>query len=230
VTECRSETETPGRGVPATALPTPAAPTAPRASTAAASAAAASEVSVWDAAGADFAAYRAGDEAALDRLVHRLTPVLWHVVRAYRLDTATAEDVVQTTWFTLVRNAASVDDPRAVGRWLTVTARREAWRCSRASGREDRLPEEDLDRHESAAESPEGAAVREARDGALWAAVKQLSERCQRLVRLVAFVERPSYAEVSAQLGMPVGSIGPTRARCLIRLRELMVEAGWRPA
>jgi RNA polymerase sigma factor (sigma-70 family) len=186
--------------------------------------------SVWAAAGADFAAYRTGDQAALERLVHRLTPILWQVVRAYRLDAATAEDVVQTTWLTLVRNAESVDDPRAVGRWLTVTARREAWRCARAGTREDRLPEEDLDRHEARDESPEGAAVRNARDGALWAAVRRLPERCQRLVRLVAFVERPSYADISAELGMPVGSIGPTRARCLVRLGELLAQAGWRPA
>jgi RNA polymerase sigma factor (sigma-70 family) len=184
----------------------------------------------WERAGALFLRWREGDSRAMDELVRLMTPVLWHVVRAYGLDAALAEDVVQTTWLTLVRNAASVDDPRAVGRWLTVTARREAWRVARAGTREDHLAEEDLDRRESRDESPEGAAVRTARDGALWAAVRELPERCQRLVRLVAFVERPSYAEISAQLGMPIGSIGPTRARCLVRLGELLAQAGWRPA
>lgn len=185
---------------------------------------------LWDAAALDFAAYRAGNASALDDLVHRLTPVLWQIVRAYRLDVPTAEDVVQSTWLTLVRRADSIEDPQAVGRWLTVTARREAWRAARMSGRVESVGDDDLDLRESALEAPEAAALRTARDGALWESVNLLSERCQRLLRVVAFVERPSYADIAADLHMPVGSIGPTRARCLAKLRELLATAEWQPA
>ena len=188
---------------------------------------------VWTDAAADFAAYRAGDRDGLDRLVHRLTPVLWHVVRAYGLDTATAEDVVQSTWLALMRHADRVSDPQAVGRWLTVTARREAWRVARQASRIDSYPnlvEEQLDVRPDNGEEPEAAAVRQARDQALWQAVGLLSERCQRLLRVLAFVDRPSYTELSAELGMPVGGIGPTRGRCLGKLRAMLTGLDWRTA
>ena len=188
---------------------------------------------LWTDAAADFAAYRAGDRDGLDRLVHRLTPVLWHVVRAYGLDSATAEDVVQSTWLALMRNADRVSDPQAVGRWLTVTARREAWRVAKQASRVDTIPdlaEEQLDVRPDTAEEPEAAAVRQARDQALWQAVAALPERCQRLLRVLAFVDRPSYTELSAELGMPVGGIGPTRGRCLDKLRALLAGMDWRTA
>ena len=87
--------------------------------------------SVWDAAGTSFARWRSGDPAALDDLVKVMSPILWHVVRATGLGREQSEDVVQTAWLALVRNAQSVGDPQAVARWLCTTARREAWRVSR---------------------------------------------------------------------------------------------------
>jgi len=185
---------------------------------------------VWVVAAEHFAAYRAGEREALDRLVRLMTPTLWHVARAHRIDPVTAEDVVQNTWLALVRNAEAIDDPRAVVRWLTVTARREAWRSARTAGRAEPTPAELFDIRESDAEDPESAAVRESRDDLLWTAVARLSERCRHLVRIVAFVERPNYADVSEALGMPVGSIGPTRARCLAKLRALLADVDWRTA
>jgi RNA polymerase sigma factor (sigma-70 family) len=185
---------------------------------------------MWSDAAADFAAYRSGDRDGLDRLVHRLTSVLWHVVRAYGLDSATAEDVVQSTWLALMRNAERVEDPQAVGRWLTVTARREAWRVAKQAARLDPSDDEQLDVRPDTGEEPEAAAVRQARDEALWQAVGLLSERCQRLLRVLAFVDRPSYTDLSAELGMPVGGIGPTRGRCLEKLRTLLVGMDWRTA
>jgi RNA polymerase sigma factor (sigma-70 family) len=185
---------------------------------------------MWTDAASDFAAYRAGDRDGLDRLVHRLSPVLWHVVRAYGLDAATAEDVVQSTWLALMRNAERVSDAQAVGRWLTVTARREAWRVAKQASRIDTADEEQLDVRPDTAEQPEAVAVRQARDKALWQAVAALPERCQRLLRVLAFVDRPSYTELSAELGMPVGGIGPTRGRCLEKLRVLLAGMDWRTA
>jgi RNA polymerase sigma factor (sigma-70 family) len=186
---------------------------------------------VFSAAAVDFAAWREGDRSALDRLVAILTPVLWQVVRAYRLDRPTAEDVVQATWMALVRKGHRIEEPQAVVRWLTVTARREAWRSARRRPREEPTEDDVLDRFRATAEEPETAALREGRDRALWTAFRQLSVRCQRLLRVVASAERPDYTRLAAELGMARGSIGPTRARCLARLRTMLGGmADWRTA
>jgi RNA polymerase sigma factor (sigma-70 family) len=184
-----------------------------------------------DEAALDMVAWRDGDAAALDRLVRLLTPMLWHVVRAYRLDQASAEDVVQTTWLALVRHRDAVGDPQAVVRWLTVTARREAWRLAKAAQRVETTDDAVLDLRADGEEGPEATAVRRRRDEALWRAVAALPERCQRILRIVAFTERADYASLSTELGMPVGSIGPTRGRCLAKLRARLGAAGeWRTA
>jgi RNA polymerase sigma factor (sigma-70 family) len=185
-------------------------------------------VEVADLSAARFRAYRAGEPGALDALVHSLTPLLWHIVRAYGLDTATAEDVVQNTWLTLVRKADSIDEPQAVLRWLTVTARRDAWRAARSAGRVD-LTDDDtvLDVREQGV-GPEAGLLKAEDDRALWAAVGKLNERCQRLLRVIAFHDRPDYSALSQELGMPMGSIGPTRGRCLDKLRaHLASDTAW---
>ena len=183
---------------------------------------------LWDAAARNFAAWRAGDPAALEGLVRALTPVLWHLARSYGLDRETAEDVVQTTWLALVRRADTLRDPQAVWRWATVTTRREAWRMSRAGQRESVAEPETLDAAAPAVPGPEGVVLSGAIARALWRQVARLTERCRRLLRVIAFDERPDYAALSAELGMPVGSIGPTRGRCLEKLRGLLAEdAEW---
>ncbi|GAA2514460.1 sigma-70 family RNA polymerase sigma factor [Pilimelia columellifera] len=178
----------------------------------------------WEAAARDFAAWRAGDQAALDRLVRAVTPVLWHLARSYGVDRDTADDVVQTTWLSLVRGADSVRDPQAVWRWVTVTARREAWRAARARQREASAPDEVLDVAGPPAPSPEPAVLATVEARALWRQVTRLDDRCRRLLRVIAFDDRPDYSSLSAELGMPVGSIGPTRGRCLDKLRAQLAD------
>lgn len=176
----------------------------------------------WQRAASCFQAWRDGDPRAMDELVRLMTPVLWHVVRAYGLERTLAEDVVQTVWLRLVRGHDAIKDARAVSAWLTTTARREAWRAGKADGRSDATEDADLETLLPAAASAEDEAT--AADGAtrLWAAVQRLDARCRRLMRVVAFDERPDYAEIARDLGMPVGSIGPTRGRCLAKLRALL--------
>lgn len=182
----------------------------------------------WERAATLFVAWREGDPHAIDELVRLMTPLLWHVVRAYGLDSALTEDVVQTTWLTLVRRHETITDPLAVSGWLTTCARREAWRVGKLHHRADATEADELEpklpTHESAEETV--AADEEARR--LWAVVGQLSDRCQRLLRIVAFEERPDYARIAQDLSMPVGSIGPTRQRCLAKLRGLLEGHGWR--
>ena len=87
-------------------------------------------------AGAAFERYRGGQSDAMADLVAMLTPILWHTVRAQRLDATSTEDVLQTTWLALVKNANSIADPRSVLQWLIVTAKRESWRVSRGQMRQ----------------------------------------------------------------------------------------------
>jgi RNA polymerase sigma factor (sigma-70 family) len=181
---------------------------------------------VWGQAASAFERWTAGDAVALDELVRVMTPVLWHVVRAYRLTAELAEDVVQTTWLSLVRSRASIQEPAAVGGWLTTTARREAWKVAKANGRGIPVEEDELSRRLPDEDSAEAEVVRRDGDERLWGAVERLSERCQALLRIVAFEHRPDYTTIAANLGMPVGSIGPTRGRCLQKLRTMIEKNG----
>lgn len=182
------------------------------------------QTDVWGRAAAQFTAWRSGEPRAFDALVRTLTPVLWQVVRAYRLDTAAAEDVLQDTWLALTRDPDAVRDPAAVGGWLLTTARRRAWKAT-AAPRElaDSEGVPDLAPPAPAAETD---ALAHLADDALWCAVAELSERCQRLLRIVAFDDRPDYGRIAADLGMPLGSIGPTRRRCLDKLRASLEGTG----
>ncbi len=179
---------------------------------------------VWGQASIFFRRWCDGDARALDELVRALSPVLWQVARAYGLDRGPAEDVVQSTWLALVRNASSIREADAIGAWLTTTARREAWRVSRRSRAADPLDDEVLERTTPPAESAETIALRRDADDRLWAAVTGLPERCRRLLRVIAFSDRPDYTALAADLDMPVGSIGPTRGRCLRKLKTLLEE------
>ncbi|MGB8383750.1 MAG: sigma-70 family RNA polymerase sigma factor [Dermatophilaceae bacterium] len=177
-----------------------------------------------------FAAYQAGERERMGDLVDLLTPILWHTARSQRLDHAAAEDAVQLAWMRLVEHADAIHDPRAVLSWLITTVRREAWRLTRRERRltvTDELPEADDD-GAPAALDPALAAVLNDDQARLWQHVSGLPERCRALLRVVAFVDRPDYAEVSQALGMPVGSIGPTRGRCLAKLRAaLLADPTW---
>jgi RNA polymerase sigma factor (sigma-70 family) len=176
----------------------------------------------WQRAADLFAAWREGDGRAMDGLVRLMTPVLWHVVRAYGLERTLAEDVVQTTWMRLVRGQATITDGRAVSAWLTTTARREAWKVAKAHGRVDTAEADDLDALLPEQASAEEHATLTDERRRLWVAVQRLAERCQRLLRVIAFEDRPDYARLAEDLSMPVGSIGPTRQRCLSKLRAML--------
>lgn len=179
-------------------------------------------------AGALFTAYRNGDEAKMGELVALLTPILWHTARAQRLDRESAEDVVQTSWLALVRSADSISDPQAVLQWLIVSARREAWRVVK---REDRAEPHEFEANDfvsPAKDLPEETVLRNDGDARLWRHMEQLPEKCRALLRVIAFADRPDYAAVAKALGMPVGSIGPTRGRCLAKLRlQLANDPEW---
>jgi RNA polymerase sigma factor (sigma-70 family) len=129
---------------------------------------------VWGRAAAAFERWTEGDAVALDELVRVMTPVLWHVVRAYRLSPELAEDVVQNTWLSLVRSRASIEESMAVGGWLTTTARREAWKIAKTTGRALPVEDDELARRLPEADSAEASVVRRDGEERLWEAVDRL--------------------------------------------------------
>jgi RNA polymerase sigma factor (sigma-70 family) len=158
-----------------------------------------------------------GDRAAWNALVDRFTPLIWATVRAHRLGDADAADVVQTTWLRLVEHLGRIQAPERVGAWLATTARRESLRVIAAGGRVS--PTDELGEAPDQASGPAELLERKDRDASLHAALGKLGDRCRTLLRLLATEPAPSYDDVSLILGMPVGSIGPTRGRCLAQLR-----------
>ena len=176
-------------------------------------------------AGRLFSRYRGGDEGQMAELVKILTPILWHTARASRLDAAATEDVLQTVWLTLVRKADTITEPLAVLQWLVVTTKREAWRVARTQAR---VRPEDLEAAgvlpSDTTESVEDEVLRANSAQRLWQHVESLPERCRALLRVIAFADRPDYAELAKALGMPQGSIGPTRGRCLAKLRLALAQ------
>jgi len=172
-------------------------------------------------------AARAGNRKALDVLVADLTPLVWHVTRSQGLDKVHAEDVVQTVWLALLRHLDRLQQPKALAAWLIVTARREAQRA-KTSGfdRETLVAAEDLVDIPARVDGPEQHALRDDRDRRLWAAFKQLTDRCQKLLTLTVLSGRAQYDAVAEALDMRRGSIGPTRGRCLTALRELLDQEG----
>jgi RNA polymerase sigma factor (sigma-70 family) len=169
-------------------------------------------------------AARAGSEDALGQIVNELSPLLWQVARSAGLSQGDAEDVLQTVWMRLITHLDGIHDAGALTGWLVTTTKREAWRV-RAAGRKQLPADQDVfaDLPDKGPGSEEQVIVEDQRRE-LWAAIGMLSRRCQELLRIMAFAPRPDYATVAAALGMRVGSIGPTRGRCLAKLRALLAD------
>ena len=165
---------------------------------------------------------RNGERQAWDALVERYAPLIWSICRRYRLEAADAEDAAQTVWLKLVDQLDKIRDPAALPGWLATTTRRECSRILRATRRPcdagyalaaGTIPGDHA--------QPSGQDLLAAeRHAALREAFGQLPPGCQQLLALLIHDPALSYAEISARLGIPAGSIGPTRGRCLDKLRH----------
>jgi RNA polymerase sigma factor (sigma-70 family) len=167
-----------------------------------------------------------GSQEAFDWLIHCYTGLVWSVIRAHGLSDADASDVFQTTWLRLVEHLDRLRDPRAIGGWLATTSRHESLRLLRLADRHRPTPDETFERVEDPGEGVDAVVLDDDRNVHLWAALEELGERCRSLLRVLMADPMPSYEEVSVALGMPVGSIGPTRARCLHQLRDRLRTRG----
>jgi RNA polymerase sigma factor (sigma-70 family) len=165
---------------------------------------------------------RAGDRRGLDEIVSELNPLLWHVARSQTLGADEAADVVQTAWLELLRQLHEIRSPRALTAWLVSTTRREAWRVNGARHRGG-VSGAAVDSLADVEPTPDERLGADERDRALWRNYRRLPERCRALLRVVALVERPDYDAVATAMDMPRGSIGPTRGRCLAKLRDLLL-------
>lgn len=162
-----------------------------------------------------------GDREAWATLVAAHQDLLWWIARRHRLDENEAADVVQTVWLQLVRHGASIKDPHRLASWLATTARREAWARVRKLDRQ--IPSDIvLDEADPSAAAVDDRFLDEELKGEAIVAFRRLGAPCQELLRLLCAVPPLSYAEIAARLGKTPGYIGPTRARCLATLRELM--------
>lgn len=162
-----------------------------------------------------------GDQSAWDALVGRYGNRVWAVARAHRLSSADAEDVYQVTFLRLVTHIDTIRDPNRVGAWLATTARHECLRLLRRAGRAVPSGDDDiLDPPDPLLPPVDSNLLADERQHALWDALSRLSDACQRLLRVLMADPEPSYEEVGRALGMPIGSIGPTRGRCLKHLRR----------
>ncbi len=169
-----------------------------------------------------------GDEAAWATLVKRFSGLVWSVARAYGLGFADAEEVFQTTWLRLAEHVGRLREPDRVGAWLATTARHEAFKVIRA--RKYASPTDDLDKLDRGDEvtpetlllNAEEASADAARARLVWSAFQQLPARCQELLRVLLATPPLPYVDVAAMFGIAVGSIGPTRGRCLDQLRALL--------
>jgi RNA polymerase sigma factor (sigma-70 family) len=165
----------------------------------------------------------AGEPRAWERLIDKYGRLIWSITREFNLAESDAADVFQTTWMRLIEHIDRLDRPDRVGSWLAATARNECLRCL-ASRKRLVLVHEEVEFDGPAAHEPEidEALLAEERAEIVRAAMAHLPRRWQRLMELLMADPPASYAEISDELGLPVGSIGPTRGRCLARLRTLL--------
>ncbi len=174
------------------------------------------------------AACRQGRAAAWDVLIQRYQRLVYTIPLRYGLTPAEADDVYQSVWLALLRRLPALDQPERVAAWLVTTAKRECWERRRGADFQRthdvdpaELPEPAAPWFESA--TPEEIVARHDEHRRLHEALQRLQERCRRLLHLLyTDPDRPAYSEIAERLHMPVSSIGPTRARCLQKLKELL--------
>lgn len=165
---------------------------------------------------------RDGDQHAWNEIVDRYAPLVWSICNRYQLSRQDIDDIGQTVWLLLVEQLGNIRQPAALPGWLATTTQRECFRVLRAARRYDYSgsPGESQTPPDQLPMMIEQEIITAELHAALRAAFAQLPARCRQLLSMLISDPPLSYAEISAALPIPVGSIGPQRARCLDRLRH----------
>ena len=164
-----------------------------------------------------------GESAAWEILVERFSGLVASIARRCRLNDADVAEVCQTTWLRLVENLDRIEQPERLGAWLATTSRRESLRIATRRATVSPtdevylMPDEEID-------PLDARLLRDEQVAAIRMAAERLSPRCRRLLGLLMGDYDLPYKAIAEQLSMPIGSIGPTRGRCLEHLRQLMGE------
>jgi RNA polymerase sigma factor (sigma-70 family) len=165
---------------------------------------------------------RNGENSAWCEIVKRFGGLVFSIARGFRLSNADAADVSQTVWLRFAEHLDRISDPERAGAWLATTTRRECLRVVRISSRV--TPSDDFEDEVSPVQAaPEERLVLAERRSAVAQAFLRIPEHCQRLLRMMATDVKIAYGDIADQLAMPIGSIGPTRGRCLEHLRKELV-------
>ncbi len=167
-----------------------------------------------------------GDHQAWERLVDQYARLIWSITVSFKLVESDAADVAQTTWLRLIEHIDRIENPDRVGSWLAATARNECLRCLAAHKRV--VPsQDDVELNGAVPHGPEidERLLADERARVVREALSRLPWRWRRLLELLMADPPVSYADISDELGLPIGSIGPTRARSLARLRVLLQAA-----
>ena len=157
-----------------------------------------------------------GEQGAWNELIERYSPLVWSICVRYQLNRQDIDDVGQSVWLLLVEQIGSLREPAALPGWLATTTRRECLNLLRIR---DRYTEFDDNQHDDTAPASDHRLLAQERHIALRAAFAGLSEQCQQLLTLLFHDPPTPYATISATMGLPVGGIGPSRQRCLDKLR-----------
>jgi RNA polymerase sigma factor (sigma-70 family) len=164
-----------------------------------------------------------GELEAWERLVDQYARLIWSITGEFKLVESDAADVAQTTWLRLLEHIDRIEYPERVGSWLAATARNECLR-SLATRKRVVLSQDNAEFESAVAHGPEidERLLADERAQVVREALSHLPRRWQRLLELLMADPPASYADISDELGLPIGSIGPTRGRCLARLRVLL--------
>lgn len=165
----------------------------------------------------------AGDRTAWNDIVSRYVALLWAIALRHGLNESDAADVVQTTWLRLLEHIDDVRDPARIGSWLATTAQRESLRI--VAHRRRMVLNDDhavFDGHDRLLAPVDEALIAREQAAAARQALDSLPPTWRSLVELLTADPRPSYEQIGADLGLPIGSIGPTRGRCVRRLRAVV--------
>ena len=164
-----------------------------------------------------------GDRQAWERLVDQYARLIWSITADFKLAESDAADVAQTTWLRLLEHIDRIEYPDRVGSWLAATARNECLRNLAARKRVVLAPDEEvLSGVVAAGPEVDERILADERDQVVRDALSNLPRRWQRLLELLMADPPTPYSDISDELGLPVGSIGPTRGRCLAQLRVLL--------